>query len=398
MFSKRTRPQIKKRITPFYKKSGIYLISIILLFIFIGLLTTIKPAYRFSSHIISEWTSNVDSSAFLYLLSMENKSFLQAFPEEKAMPQLSTTFFQIATNIKFNDPKSLLAQEFPGFTTFGNQIIVAGEGTNHMNLSIESSPPLDDVLEEREAVLDETPIENEKDNDPELTDNDEQTEKLTTGKRKVVFIYNTHNYESFLPHLPGVTDPNLAHHSEVNITKVSDRFAEQLSEYGIGAQVDQTDIMGILNEKDWGYGRSYQASRDSVAEAVSTNKDLQYVFDLHRDSVPRDITTKTIDGKEYAKILMVIGAEYASYEKNLTLATELNTLIEQKYPGLSRGVIKKEGPGSNGVYNQDLSENALLIEFGGYDNTLEELYRTADAVAEVFSEFYWDAEKVNVSQ
>jgi len=39
-----------------------------------------------------------------------------------------------------------------------------------------------------------------------------------------------------------------------------------------------------------------------------------------------------------------------------------------------------------------------LIEFGGYDNTLEELYRTADVVAEVFSEFYWDAEKVNVSQ
>src|SRR5690625_5444785 len=92
MFSKRAGYQIGKRITPFYKRSGIYLISIILLFVFIGLLTTIKPAYRFSSHIISEWTSNVDSSAFLYLLSMENKSFLQAFPEEKTMPKLSATF------------------------------------------------------------------------------------------------------------------------------------------------------------------------------------------------------------------------------------------------------------------------------------------------------------------
>ncbi len=398
MFSKRTGYQIGKRITPFYKKSGIYLISIILLFVFIGLLTTIKPAYRFSSHIISEWTSNVDSSAFLYLLSMENRAFLQAFPEEKTMSKLSTIFFQVATNIKFNDPKSLLGQEFPGFTTFGNQIIVAGEGTNYMNLSIESSPPLEDVLEDREAVLDEIPAEKEKEDDYEQTDKKEQTEQLTTGKRKVVFIYNTHNYESFLPHLPGVTDPNLAHHSEVNITKVSDRLAEKLAENGIGAQVDQTDIMQILKENDWGYGRSYRASRDSVAEVIATNKELQYVFDLHRDSVPREVTTKTIDGKDYAKILMVVGAEYTGYEKNLTLATELNALIEEKYPGLSRGVIKKEGPGSNGVYNQDLSENALLIEFGGYDNTLEELYRTADAVAEVFSEFYWDAEKVNVSQ
>lgn len=398
MFSKRTGYQIGRRITPFYKKSGIYLISIILLFVFIGLLTTIKPAYRFSSHIISEWTSNVDSSAFLYLLSMENKSFLQAFPEEKTMPKLSTTFFQIATNIKFNDPKSLLGQEFPGFTTFGNQIIVAGEGTNYMNLSAESSPPLADVLEEREAVLDEISDEKGQKDHHELIDDEKQNEQLSTGEKKVVLIYNTHNYESFLPHLPGVTDPNLAHHSEVNITKVSNRLSEKLVEYGIGSQIDETDYMQILKEKDWGYGRSYQASRDSVAEVIATNKDVQYVFDLHRDSVPREVTTKSIDGKDYAKILMVVGAEYASYEKNLTLATELNALIEKKYPGLSRGVIKKEGPGSNGVYNQDLSENALLIEFGGYDNTLEELYRTADVVAEVFSEFYWDAEKVNVNQ
>lgn len=70
-------------------------------------------------------------------------------------------------------------------------------------------------------------------------------------------------------------------------------------------------------------------------------------------------------------------------------------MVEEQYPGLSRGVIQKEGPGSNGVYNQDLSENAILIEFGGYDNTLEELYRTADVLADIFSDYYWDAEEVD---
>jgi stage II sporulation protein P len=397
MFSKQTRFDGRKRITPFYKKSGIYLISMIILFVFIGLLTTIKPAYRFSSQIISEWTSDIDSSIFLYLLSMENRAFKQAYPEEKSIPNLSTTFFQIATNIKVNDPKSLLGQELPGFSTFGNQIVIAGEGTNYMNLSIESSPPLEDVLEERQAILDDSTEKNEQEENAESI-HDEHKEQLTTGDREVVLIYNTHNYESFLPHLPDVTDPDLAHHSEVNITKVSDRLAESLEAKGIGTKVDQTDFMRILKEKDWGYGRSYEASRSTVSEVIGSNKDLHYVFDLHRDSMAREITTKTINGKDYAKILMVVGAEYASYEKNLTLATELNALIEEKYPGLSRGVIKKEGPGNNGVYNQDLSENALLIEFGGYDNTLEELYRTADAVAEIFSEFYWDAEKVNVNQ
>src|SRR5699024_6385652 len=115
------------------------------------------------------------------------------------------------------------------------------------------------------------------------------------------------------------------------------------------------------------------------------------------DSIPRDKTTKEIDGKDYAKILFVIGADFDGYEKNLELATELNARIEEKYPGLSRGVITKEGAGTNGVFNQDLSDNALLIEFGGYDNTFEELYRTADVVGEMFCELYWDAEKVDTN-
>ena len=70
-------------------------------------------------------------------------------------------------------------------------------------------------------------------------------------------------------------------------------------------------------------------------------------------------------------------------------------MIDEKYPGLSKGVITKEGPSSNGVYNQDLHENALLLEIGGYENTLDEMYRTADVIAEVFSDFYWEAEKVS---
>ena len=40
--------------------------------------------------------------------------------------------------------------------------------------------------------------------------------------------------------------------------------------------------------------------------------------------------------------------------------------------------------GNNGVYNQDLSDNAMLIEIGGVDNTFEEMYLTVDAFADVF--------------
>ncbi|HLR41028.1 MAG TPA: stage II sporulation protein P [Virgibacillus sp.] len=388
MISKNKKYHNPKRMNPFYKRSGLYVISIIVLFVSIGILTTIKPAYRFSSDTITKWTSDIDSSTFLYLMGMENRAYKKAFPEDKALPKLSTTFFQIATNIKPDDPRSLLGHELPGFASFGNRIIVAGEGTNYTNLSIESSPPLEDVLEEREAVLDEP---------DEKPVKDKEKSKQSTGKKNVVFIYNTHTRESFLPHLPDVTDPDLAHHGEANISKVSDRLAKTLKENGIGTNVDNTDVMNVLSDKGWEYSQSYDASRDIVEEAVAGNKDIQYVFDLHRDSIPRDKTTKEIDGKDYAKILFVIGADFDGYEKNLELATELNARIEEKYPGLSRGVITKEGAGTNGVFNQDLSDNALLIEFGGYDNTFEELYRTVDVVGEMFSELYWDAEKVDTN-
>ncbi|MGY0694328.1 stage II sporulation protein P [Virgibacillus sp. FSP13] len=374
-----------------YKKSGIYLLCVIILFVSIGILTSISPAYRFSSNAITEWTSEIDSTTFLYLMGMENRALQKAYPDDKQLPKVSTTLFQMATSIKPNDPRSLLGNELPGFSTFDTKIIVAGEGTDYTNLPVESSPPLEEVLKDREAVLDEP---NESDQTDTNTDTDKK-DTPTTGDRDVVFLYNSHNRESFLPHLPKVKDKDLAQHDTVNITKVSDRLAKALEANGIGTTVDHTDIMSELNKRDWQYWQSYDASREIVKEAFANNKDNKFAFDIHRDSVPKNKTTVEIDGKKYARIMIVVGADYADNEKNLKLAYELHNRLEKKYPGLSRGFIERGGAGNNGVYNQDLSGNSLLFEFGGVENNFEELYRSADALGEVFSDFYWDAEKVN---
>ncbi len=373
------------------------MLGILVLFIVIGVLTTIKPAYRLSSEAITNLTSDIDSSTFLYLLGMENRVFKEAYPDDKSMPKISSTLLQVATSVKPNDPRSLLGNELPGFSEFDRRILIAGEGTNYTNLPIESSPPLEDVLKDREAVVDESETDENQEAQEDKEKDEEKEVTPTTGDRDVVYIYNTHNRESFLPHLPGVTDPNQANHKEVNITKVSERLAQSLEKNGIGTSVDDSDISSIVNNKGWGYGKSYDASREIAEEALATNKDIQYVFDLHRDSQPREITTKTIDGKDYARIMFVVGMEHVNHEKNLEIASELHHLIEKKYPGLSRGVIPKAGARVNGVYNQDLTENALLVEFGGVGNNLDELYRSADAVADVFGEFYWDAEKVDAN-
>lgn len=387
--NKPNRPK-KRLLVPFYKKGGLYILCIIILFVLIGALTSIAPAYRFSSNSLTEWTSKIESTTFLYLLGMENRAFQEAYPDGKSLPNLSNTLFELTTSIKPNDVRSLLGQELPGFSAFNNKIIVAGEGTNYTNLPIESSPPLSEILKDREAEVTE----------PELTKTDKEKEEENKPPVKqeenVVFIYNTHNRESFLPLLPEVDDPGLAYHSKANVTKISDRLAESLEDNGIGAIVDHTDITKILQQKGMESYQSYAVSGNVVEDAFASHKELKYIFDIHRDAQPKKLTTTTIKGKDFARIAIVIGGENPNQKENLTFATKLNAMIEKQYPGLSRGIITNEGPGVNGVYNQNLSDNALLFEIGGYGNNLEELYRSADALAEVFSDYYWkNAEKVS---
>ena len=83
-------------------------------------------------------------------------------------------------------------------------------------------------------------------------------------------------------------------------------------------------------------------------------------------------------------MLFVIGTANPNHLANKKLAEELHARLEVSYPGLSRGIILKGSNQGNGVYNQSISEGALLLEFGGTNNTLEECYNTAEAFADVF--------------
>jgi len=367
----------------FYRQIIVSFSFIVILFMSIGFLTATEQSTRFTSPLFSTWTSNLDEQLFMLLFSMENRSFATVYKMVEDVPTLSEMAFQLMMSINLDDVKTLLAHELPGFALFENHIIIEGDSLDDVQLlSSESGPPLEDVLEDRKAIDD--------------TDEEEQKEqKIDRLSEDIVLLYNSHNRESFLPHLPDEKNPNLAYHEEVNITRVSDRIAETLANYGIASHVDHTDFMEILHEKGWKYGKSYAASRPVVKKAIEQNNDIQFAFDIHRDSLPRDKTTKSYKDESYATILFIIGAENKGYKKNIELAKELHYIIDKNYPGISKGVITKEGANVNGVYNQDLLENSVLIEIGGYENTLEEMYRSADVLAEAFSDYYWGVEKVN---
>ncbi|GIN85333.1 stage II sporulation protein P [Heyndrickxia sporothermodurans] len=350
-----------------------------------GILTSIGGNYVTSSY-VSKSIQNFAPENFVYLMGLEFSQVHDVLPEKSKPPKISTVVFHAATNLKPGDIRSLLGRELPGFYSYDAEIFFAGEGADYTNLPIESSPPLEEVLKDNEINEDNVKIEPEK--------NQQLNPENTTNGKKVVFIYHTHSYESFKPLLKN--EATSSNNEKVNVIAVGAKLAEQLEKRGIGVIHDKTNMGETLHAKGLSTNEAYILSREIVASSLSKNKDITNIIDIHRDALPRKKTTTSIHGKSYAKISLVVGKEVENYEQNLSFATRFAKLLDKKYPGIMRvGVLEKGYKDGNGKYNQDLAKKPLLMEIGGVDNTLDELFRTAEAIADVYSEFYWEAEKVS---
>lgn len=333
---------------------------------------------------LKDWSDEVTTNDLLVrILQTENHYFYQG-TEEGWPYSISDLAFAFFTNVKPTDIRTFLGRELPGYSIFDTEIVVAGEGTDFTTLPIESAPPMEVLLKEREIA------------EENLGAEDNEPTPIVPGKRPVL-IYHTHSWESFMPLLKGVTKPvNAVSSSEkVNIVGVGKMLADALNQKGIGTEHDTTNMTEKLFENNLDYYDSYTLSRKIVQEAMATNSDLNFLIDIHRDASERKITTKVINGKSYAKIFFVVGKEHKNYEQNLKAAIDLDKKLKEKYPGISRGVLKKGKNEGNGIYNQDLSDRALLVEFGGVENEWSELQNSVEAFADIFSEYYFEAEAVN---
>ena len=215
-----------------------------------------------------------------------------------------------------------------------------------------------------------------------LVNNEEEVKR----SEPLIYIYNTHDeeayYNSYLNPYNIVPDVKLA----------SYYFQERLKDLGIESVVEKRKIKDVLDKNGWNYRYSYNASRVYLEEVAKNNPSIEYFIDLHRDSVGKDKTTTTINGKSYARVMFLVGLEHENYQKNLDLATRLNELISQFDSTLSRGIYQKEGPGVNGIYNQDFNSNTILIEVGGQYNTIEEVANTIEVIARVLKDYLGELE------
>ncbi|WP_018923700.1 stage II sporulation protein P [Salsuginibacillus kocurii] len=366
---------------------GFLFIASCLIFLSIAALTSFEQNRHFSSTALHDWTNQLDVTMLLHAYQMENKHY-ESVADEAEAPALSLAFFEGLTSVSMSAPRTLLAQELPGFSKFEGRVAVAGEGTDMSNMSMESAPPLDILMDEREAAAPVEPEDEEPDDEADkLAAEEEETDVEEEGITEDVraHIIHSHSRESFFPELE--EDAEVAFHSERNITLVGERLGDELEARGIPTEVNTDDIEHKLNERGWDYPQSYEMSRELVEEAKETHQSLDFFFDIHRDSQPRDITTVTINNETFARIVFVIGENHEAYEQNLEMAKMMHDMIEETHPGLSRGVIVKGGQGSNGRYNQDLSPQSVLIEFGGVENDLQEAYRSAEVMADVIAKY-----------
>ena len=200
----------------------------------------------------------------------------------------------------------------------------------------------------------------------------------------IIYIYNSHqleNYNNNNLEIYGITP---------NVLMASYLLKEKLNQKGISSIVEDTNLTEFLSLNNWDHSNSYKASRIFILDKKNTYPSLKYYIDLHRDSVGKKISTVSIKSKDYARILFVVGLEHDNWNSNYNLANDLNNLFNDKYPGLSRGILKKEGPTVNGIYNQDISTGSMLIEVGGVDNNISEVMNTLNAICDVLSTYIGD--------
>lgn len=189
-------------------------------------------------------------------------------------------------------------------------------------------------------------------------------------KEPILYIYNTHQTEGYQK------NNNASYNITPSVLMASYILRESLNDLGIPSMVEVSDITELLRVHSWKYSYSYAASKILLEDAIRKNPSLVYFIDIHRDSMSYDITTTTIENKKYAKLLFIIGKDNPNYEKNLAMANQINEYVKEENPSLSRGVVQKGGSGVNGIYNQNLSPNAILIELGGQYNNITEINNT----------------------
>ena len=189
--------------------------------------------------------------------------------------------------------------------------------------------------------------------------------KKDIGEPKI-YIYNTHQTEEYRT----IENYNLT----PTVYTAAYILKDMLKEYNINVIVEDSDLKTDLNNMGLNYNGSYTVSRNWLEKLNNPNLDLY--IDLHRDSVKYEYSNITIDGKDYAKIMFVVGMNH-DYENNMKVVDKLIEELEKINKDISRGKYLRK----TAIFNQDFNDNCVLIELGGPESTYESISNSLSILA-----------------
>ncbi len=219
---------------------------------------------------------------------------------------------------------------------------------------------------------------------PEQAPKDNEPPPLVVTGVPLVAIYNSHNGETYIP------DAGKARVDGSNggVVTVAEMLANALEK--------NHGIPTVRSEKihDYpSYAASYTNSLKTIEAILAQHPSVEIVIDVHRDHLPtRAQTTAEINGKRVARILFIVGNDerhiHPRWRQNLAFANGLEKIMEDMYPGLSRGVRQQAGR-----YNQHVHPRSILVEMGSSENSLQEAINSAELLADVLASMLLDIQQ-----
>ncbi len=188
-----------------------------------------------------------------------------------------------------------------------------------------------------------------------------------TDSRKLIAMYVTHSDESYIP-----SDGTESIEGQGGIYDVAREFRDALQQRDIDVILDESTHL----PHDSG---AYRRSRRTAERLLQKRPDA--IIDIHRDGIPdKSEYTTTLKGEAASQVRLLVGRSNQNSAVNRAFAKEIKAVADKKYPGLIKDIFIGKGN-----YNQDLSPNAILLEFGTHTISKERVLNSTDVMADVIS-------------
>jgi stage II sporulation protein P len=206
--------------------------------------------------------------------------------------------------------------------------------------------------------------------------------KKTLNKAKPeVLIYHSHTCEAYRTSDKDSSKTDSSIDVTRNVTSVGDVIASELeNKYGITVIHDKT----VHDKGD--YDGAYKKSGVTLDKYLKEYGDFKLIIDLHRDSVAKSAVTTKINGESVARFMFVVTEKNPKYAKQRKLIDSMIKISNKLFPDLLRGNEIYAYQWGMDYYNQNRSDNAVLLEVGANANTIDEVKNTGKYLARIIAE------------